>query len=85
MSVLRQFQKNKLMQKMNWGKLKDLRCPSCGALLKVFENPKFPDDSMYQCTGCPYKIRNSKLTSIISSMKKPKLEPPEFIKKMRSG
>lgn len=57
---------------MNWDRLKDMRCPDCGAILINKQ-----DDSHIRCCLCNFKIRHLRFEEIINGMYKPEVEVRE--------
>ena len=51
-------------KKLQWYKLKDLKCPSCSSGLEFFDN-----SSVYKCVNCDFMITDSRYAVLIKKMK----------------
>jgi len=74
---------------MKWKNLLNLQCPQdkCAGKLIDKHSDIPPHDVIHACTICSYYITHFRFQEIVSNIKNPirygKLEPPEFIKKLR--
>jgi len=57
-----------MSRKLNWNKLINKRCPSCGGILEFFDG-----NDIYKCLDCDFLIAENRYDNLVKEIKEKEL------------